>query len=75
MRDNLAGAAWRLTIFAAVCLLTLFGLYAVFGQLRFQEEKSYSAEFSNVAGLEEGNFVRIAGVEVGKVKKVAVERN
>jgi phospholipid/cholesterol/gamma-HCH transport system substrate-binding protein len=75
VRDNLAGAAWRLTIFVAVCVLTLFGLYAVFGQLRFQTEKSYSAEFSNVAGLEEGNFVRIAGVEVGKVKKVAVERN
>jgi len=75
VRDNLAGAAWRLTIFVAVCMLTLFGLYAVFGQLRFQTEKSYSAEFSNVAGLEEGNFVRIAGVEVGTVKKVAVERN
>jgi phospholipid/cholesterol/gamma-HCH transport system substrate-binding protein len=75
VRDNLVGALWRLTIFVTVCLLTLFGLYAVFGQLRFQKEKSYNAEFSNVAGLEEGNFVRIAGVEVGKVKKVAVKQN
>jgi phospholipid/cholesterol/gamma-HCH transport system substrate-binding protein len=75
VRDNLAGALWRLAIFVAVCLLTLFGLYAVFGQLRFQEEKSYNAEFSNVGGLEEGNFVRIAGVEVGKVKKVVIKQN
>jgi phospholipid/cholesterol/gamma-HCH transport system substrate-binding protein len=75
VRDNLVGALWRLTIFVTVCLLTLFGLYAVFGQVRFQKEKSYNAEFSNVAGLEEGNFVRIAGVEVGKVKSVTVKQN
>ncbi|MDT5101881.1 MAG: phospholipid/cholesterol/gamma-HCH transport system substrate-binding protein [Mycobacterium sp.] len=75
MKDDLVGALWRLTIFVTVCLLTLFGLYAVFGQVRFQKEKSYNAEFSNVGGLEEGNFVRIAGVEVGKVKKVAVKQN
>jgi phospholipid/cholesterol/gamma-HCH transport system substrate-binding protein len=29
--------------------------------------------FANVSGLRENNFVRIAGVEVGKVKKVAVQ--
>jgi phospholipid/cholesterol/gamma-HCH transport system substrate-binding protein len=75
VRDDLVGALWRLTIFVTVCLLTLFGLYAIFGQVRFQKEKSYNAEFSNVAGLEAGNFVRIAGVEVGKVKKVAVKQN
>ncbi|HEV7853556.1 MAG TPA: MCE family protein [Mycobacterium sp.] len=75
MKDDLVGALWRLSIFVTVCLLTLFGLYAVFGQVRFQKEKSYNAEFSNVGGLEEGNFVRIAGVEVGKVKKVAVKQN
>jgi phospholipid/cholesterol/gamma-HCH transport system substrate-binding protein len=69
------GAIWRLTIFVTVCLLTLFGLYAVFAQLRFQRENTYDAEFSNVAGLEEGNFVRIAGVEVGKVKSVSVKQN
>jgi phospholipid/cholesterol/gamma-HCH transport system substrate-binding protein len=69
------GAIWRLTIFVTACLLTLFGLYAVFAQLRFQRENTYDAEFSNVAGLEEGNFVRIAGVEVGKVKSVSVKQN
>lgn len=75
MRDNFAGAIWRLTIFVTVCGLTLFGLYAVFGQWRFQAEKKYNAEFTNVGGLERGNFVRIAGVEVGKVEKVSVQRN
>ena len=67
--------SWRLAIFLAVCLLGVFALFAVFGQLRFGEKtNTYKAEFSNVTGLENGDFVRIAGVEVGKVKKIAIQR-
>ena len=43
-------------------------MFAVFAQLRFQDEQTYQAQFTNVTGLEVGQFVRIAGVEVGKVK-------
>jgi phospholipid/cholesterol/gamma-HCH transport system substrate-binding protein len=73
MRDNLGGAVWRLTIFLIVCGLGLFALLAIFAQLRFQAEKTYSAEFTNVSGLINGDFVRIAGVEVGKVKKISIK--
>ncbi|EUA51585.1 mce related family protein [Mycobacterium xenopi 3993] len=45
----------------------------MFGQLRFQPEKTYKAQFANVSGLEGGNFVRIAGVEVGKVKNISIQ--
>jgi phospholipid/cholesterol/gamma-HCH transport system substrate-binding protein len=72
MKDNLAGAVLRLAIFLTVCALGAFGLLMVFAQLRFQEEKTYKAEFTNVSGLENGNFVRIAGVEVGKVKHISL---
>ena len=49
-------------------------MFAVFGQMRFGEEtNSYKAEFTNVTGLENGDFVRIAGVEVGKVNDVAIQ--
>lgn len=66
--------AWRLAVFLVVCLLGVFGLFAVFGELRFGEEtKTYTAEFANVTGLENGDFVRIAGVEVGKVEKVEIQ--
>lgn len=75
MKDNLLGASWRLAIFTVVCLFTLFALLLVFAQLRFQPEKVYRAEFTNGSGLKEGNFVRIAGVEVGKVKKMSIEAN
>ena len=67
-------ALWRLGIFVVVCLLGVFALYAVFGQLRFGEKaNAYNAVFTNVTGLENGDFVRIAGVEVGKVKKISIQ--
>lgn len=73
MRGNLGGAIWRLTIFLVVCGLGLFALLAIFAQLRFQASKTYGAEFTNVSGLVNGNIVRIAGVEVGKVKDISVQ--
>jgi phospholipid/cholesterol/gamma-HCH transport system substrate-binding protein len=59
-------------LFVVVCVVGAFALLAIFGQLRFEPEQFYKAEFSDVNGLAEGNFVRIAGVEVGKVKKISV---
>ncbi|MFY1621270.1 MlaD family protein, partial [Micromonospora sp. WMMD736] len=73
MTDNLTGAVWRLAVFVAVCLLAIFASLMVFAQLRFGAERHYRAEFTNVTGLQEGNFVRIAGVEVGKVKNISLQ--
>ena len=72
MKDDVRKPAWRFLIFTTVCLLAGLGMIAVFGQLRFDREQTYNAEFSSVSGLEQGNFVRIAGVEVGKVKRIKV---
>lgn len=72
MRNSLAGAFWRASIFLIVCLLAMFGMFAVFAQLRFGSEKVFEAAFTNVSGLEEGEFVRIAGVEVGKVNRISL---
>jgi phospholipid/cholesterol/gamma-HCH transport system substrate-binding protein len=63
----------RFAIYAAVCLAGIALVFAVFSQLRFEKANTYHAVFANVSGLRENNFVRIAGVEVGKVKKVAVQ--
>ena len=73
MIRNLRGTAIRLGIFLTVCALALALTMVVFAQARFTNAvKSYSADFSDVSGLREGNMVRIAGVEVGKVKHIAV---
>src|SRR3954470_8931908 len=74
MKENLRGVAVRLAVFLAVCLLGVFALYAVFGQMRFGEKThSYKAAFTNVTGLETNDFVRIAGVEVGKVGTMRIQ--
>jgi phospholipid/cholesterol/gamma-HCH transport system substrate-binding protein len=75
VKDNLAGAVWRFAVFAVVCLLGVFALLAIFAQLRFDKETVYRAHFANTSGLKAGDFVRIAGVEVGKVKKITLQRD
>ncbi len=72
MKENLRGAILRVGVFLAVCTLGLLAMLAVFAQLRFETEKTYTAEFHTVSGLENGNFVRIAGVEVGKVRNITI---
>lgn len=62
-------------MFAFVCLFGIFGLFAIFAQLRFDKLVDRRAVFSNVSGLNNGDFVRIAGVEVGKVRDISVRRD
>lgn len=73
MRAGLVGAMWRLAIFVMVCTVGTFALFMTFGQFRFQHENAYNAAFTNVSGLKQGDLVRIAGVEVGKVKHIAIQ--
>lgn len=72
MRENFLGALWRLVIFGLLGLLGIFALSMVFAQLRFDRQSDYHAEFTNISGLKKGDFVRIAGVEVGKVKHISL---
>lgn len=75
MRDNLSRAAWRFAIFAGACGIATYALIMVFAQLRFDPQTTYTADFTNVSGLKNGDFVRIAGVEVGKVNHIAVRQD
>jgi phospholipid/cholesterol/gamma-HCH transport system substrate-binding protein len=72
MRGRTARVVTRVVLFTALCLVSTFVLVTVFGQFRFDSRVSYSAVFTNVSGLKGGNFVRIAGVEVGKVKDMTL---
>lgn len=75
MKANLRQTVWRLGVFVIVTMLGMFALLTVFGQFRFDSARNYLAEFVDVTGLANGNFVRIAGVEVGKVKHLALKEN
>ncbi|ORA09170.1 virulence factor Mce family protein [Mycobacterium arosiense] len=60
----------KLAAVAVVQLLLTAAIVVIFGQLRFEKTNSYTAEFANATGLRAGQFVRISGVEVGKVGRV-----
>jgi phospholipid/cholesterol/gamma-HCH transport system substrate-binding protein len=75
MRGRTRRAAVRVVLFTVMCLVFTFVLVTVFGQFRFDSRASYSAVFTNVSGLKGGNFVRIAGVEVGKVKNLTLHKD
>jgi phospholipid/cholesterol/gamma-HCH transport system substrate-binding protein len=74
-RKNISGTVVRVVLFTGMCLIFTFLLVAVFGQLRFDTRTGYHAEFTNISGLKAGNFVRIAGVEVGKVGDLTLHRD
>ncbi|MFZ2177051.1 MAG: MCE family protein [Rhodococcus sp. (in: high G+C Gram-positive bacteria)] len=65
----------KFTIFVVTMCLVLFALVTIFGKLRFQSQSEYHALFTNVSGLKSGEFVRIAGVEAGRVKAITVENS
>lgn len=75
MRGRTVRTLARVLMFTVACAVFTFALIAVFGQFRFDSRAQYHAVFSNVSGLEGGNFVRIAGVEVGKVTAVDLHRD
>jgi phospholipid/cholesterol/gamma-HCH transport system substrate-binding protein len=66
------GTAIKLGAFWLVLLMFTVMIIVVFGQVRFDRTTGYSAVFTDASGLRDGQFVRAAGVEVGKVSKVTL---
>jgi phospholipid/cholesterol/gamma-HCH transport system substrate-binding protein len=69
---KITGTAIKLGAFAFVLLLFTAIIIVVFGQMRFDRTTGYTAIFTNVSGLRNGQFVRASGVEVGKVANVTL---
>jgi phospholipid/cholesterol/gamma-HCH transport system substrate-binding protein len=62
----------KLIVFIVVTVLATGMLAATIGNFRFGGTQTYVALFTDVTGVQKGDDVRIAGVRVGEVKKVAV---
>lgn len=70
------GAGIKLGIFTVVSVLVTGLLAAIMGNIGFGAGEEYKAVFSTASMIEKGDDVRIAGVNVGEVKKVEhYERN
>jgi len=72
MKTTSAGV--KLIIFMVVTSLMTFVLAATIGNFGGGKTTDYKVAFTDVTGLLPGNEVRIAGVRVGKVKKVALAK-
>ncbi len=73
--ESLKGTMVRLAIFLTVCALGTVALWAVFADLRFEKGRNYFATFANVSNMKKDSHVRIAGVEVGQVQSVKINRD
>lgn len=62
----------KLGVFMVVTIIATGLLVILIGNLSFEETEEYQAVFEDVAGVVEGDDVRIAGVKVGSVKGIEV---
>jgi len=69
---RISGTIAKLVIFTVVMLFFTAAVIVVFSQMRFGSERTFKAAFADASGLKSSEFVRVAGVEVGKVKSVEI---
>lgn len=69
---GLAGPLVKLGIFALVTVLASYVLISTITNAGYGTQLSYKAQFTDVAGLVEGDEVRIAGVRVGQVTAIGL---
>ena len=65
----------KLIIFALVTLVTFGTLAATIANISFGDRSTYTAVFSDVTGLAKGQDVRIAGVRVGEITKIGIDKD
>ena len=66
------GSAIKFGAFFIAMTLLMVALFMVFSQRRTGDTNSYSAVFADVSSLTAGESVRVAGVRVGTVSRVAL---
>jgi virulence factor Mce-like protein len=69
---SLAGPLTKLAIFALVTILASYVLITTITNAGYGATNSYTAAFTDVAGLVKGDEVRIAGVRVGQVTGIGL---
>ena len=65
----------KLVIFALVTIVTFGTLAATIANVSFGDRFTYRAIFTDVTGLATGQDVRIAGVRVGEISTIGIDRD
>jgi virulence factor Mce-like protein len=69
---GLAAPVTKLIVFGLVTVLASYVLVSTITNAGYGEQLTYRAQFSDAAGLVEGDEVRIAGVRVGQVSAIGL---
>jgi virulence factor Mce-like protein len=69
---GLAGPLVKLAVFALVTMMASYVLITTITNAGYGEQLTYKAQFADVAGLVDGDEVRISGVRVGQVVGIRV---
>ncbi|AFM16242.1 virulence factor Mce family protein [Mycolicibacterium chubuense NBB4] len=67
------GTLLKFSTFAAIMLLLTAGLFLIFSEFRGGSTNTYSAVFTDSSSIKEGDTVRVSGIRVGTVKKIALQ--
>lgn len=67
-------ALWRFVVAAAVAAVLLILITNVIRQPVDGQTRTFTADFSDVSGLQQGADVRVHGVRVGKVTTIDLQR-
>ncbi|MDT9592481.1 MlaD family protein [Nocardioides zeae] len=65
----------KFTIFATVSIVLFVGLFRIMTNTVGGDLRTWTAEFTAVSGLREGNDVRVAGVKVGRVERIELSED
>ncbi|GGO86110.1 Mce family protein Mce3B [Nocardioides phosphati] len=65
----------KLSLFLAFAVFVTVWLAAVTGDMQSGEKADYHARFADVSGLQAGDQVRVAGVSVGRVTDIKVQKD
>ncbi|GAA4907370.1 MlaD family protein [Streptomyces coeruleoprunus] len=68
-----AGPLVKLGLFAVVTIAATAVLAATIVNVSFTPQDTYTAVFSDVTSLEEGDDIRVAGVRVGEVQEISIK--
>jgi phospholipid/cholesterol/gamma-HCH transport system substrate-binding protein len=75
MKARATGTLIKFGIFAVVMAVLTAFLFFIFGQVRTGATSGYSAIFADASRLEAGDTVRVAGIRVGTVKDVSLDKD
>jgi phospholipid/cholesterol/gamma-HCH transport system substrate-binding protein len=72
---GLTGTIFKVAAFTVVSVILTSVVFSSLLDVNGSSTNTYTAEFTNASGLQAGDTVRIAGVEVGKVGAVTLDGN